>query len=125
LNMHQHGAAAYQRTTKTVESPREREAALLMKSAASLQAVRDTWPVDFDLLRDTLTFNRKLWTVFVTSATREENPMPAPLRQNIANLGMFILNETREILDMPNAPTRLDTLININRQLAVGLRSAA
>nr|WP_314258892.1 flagellar biosynthesis regulator FlaF [uncultured Devosia sp.] len=123
--MHQHGAAAYQRTTKTVESPREREAALLMKSAASLQAVRDTWPVDFDLLRDTLTFNRKLWTVFVTSATREENPMPAPLRQNIANLGMFILNETREILDMPNAPTRLDTLININRQLAVGLRSAA
>lgn len=123
--MHQHGAAAYQRTTKTVETPREREAALLMKSAASMQAVRDTWPVDFDILRDTLTFNRKLWTIFVTSATRQENPMPAPLRQNIANLGIYVLNETREILDEPNAPTRLDTLININRQLAAGLRTAA
>ena len=123
--MHHHGAAAYQQTTKTVETPREREAALLMKSAASMQALRDSWPVDFDHLRSTLTFNRKLWTVFVTSATRDENPMPAALRQNIANLGLYILNETREILNEPNAPARLDTLININRQLAVGLRSAA
>lgn len=121
--MHHQGAAAYQQTTKAVESPREREAALLMKSAASMQALQQDWLSDFDKLKTVLTFNRKLWTVFVTSVTRDENPMPNALKQNIANLGLFVLNETREILLDPAAPTRLDSLININRQLAMGLRS--
>ena len=121
--MQHHGAAAYQQTAKTIESPREREAALLMKSAASMQTIRENWPADFDSLKVVLTFNRKLWTVFVTSVTREENPMPDALKQNIANLGIYILNETREILLDPIAPARLDSLININRQLAMGLRT--
>jgi flagellar protein FlaF len=62
--------------------------------------------------------------VFVTSVTREKNPMPEALKQNIANLGIYILNETREILLDPVAPARLDSLININRQLAMGLRTS-
>ena len=120
--MQHYGAAAYQTTAKTVESPRDREAALLIRAAATLQNLRDSWPADFEQLKSGLTFNRKLWTVFMSSATRDDNPLPAPLRQNIANLGMFILNETREILEGPAAPGRLDPLININRQLAAGLR---
>lgn len=121
--MQQYGAAAYQSTAKTVESPREREAALLIKSAATLQSVRDNWPPDSEVLKGALTFNRKLWTIFMTSVTREDNALPAVVRQNIANLGIYILNETREILLDPVAPNRLDTLININRQLAQGLRT--
>ncbi|KFC69114.1 flagellar biosynthesis regulatory protein FlaF [Devosia sp. LC5] len=121
--MQQYGAAAYQTTAKTVESPREREAALLIKSAASLQSVRDNWPADSEVLKGALTFNRKLWTIFMTSVTRDDNALPAMVRQNIANLGMYILNETREILLDPVSPNRLDTLININRQLAQGLRA--
>ncbi|WDR04254.1 hypothetical protein PSQ19_06870 [Devosia algicola] len=35
---------------------------------------------------------------------------------------MFILNETREILENPQDPARLEALVNINRQLAAGLR---
>ena len=122
--MQHYGAAAYQTTTKTVESPREREAALLIKSAASLQAIRNNWPEDEQILKSALTFNRKLWTIFMTSVTRDDNELPAMIRQNIANLGMFILNETREILLDPVSPQRLDTLININRQLAQGLRAS-
>ena len=121
--MQHHGAAAYQTTAKTVESPRAREAALLIRSAASLQTVRDNWATDAQAMKTALTFNRKLWTIFMSSVTREDNPLPAQLRQNIVNLGMFILNETREILLDPVAPQRLDTLININRQLAQGLRA--
>ena len=120
--MQHYGAAAYQTTTKAVESPREREAALLMKSAATLQSVRENWPADDSVLKGALTFNRKLWTVFMTSVTHDEHTLPAQVRQNIVNLGMFILNETREILLDPVAPARLDGLININRQLAAGLR---
>lgn len=120
--MHQHGAVAYQTTAKAVETPREREAALLMKSAAGMQSLRDNWPDDVQVLKSALTFNRKLWTIFMTSVTREDNALPVIARQNIANLGIFILNETREILLDPVAPQRLDPLININRQLAAGLR---
>ena len=38
--MHQTGAQAYQQTAKVVESPRQRESALLMKAAAGLQKVK-------------------------------------------------------------------------------------
>ena len=122
--MQHYGAAAYQTTAKTVESPREREAALLIKAAASIQAARDNWLEDTEALISALTFNRKLWTIFMTSVTREDNALPAQARQNIANLGIYILNETREILLAPVAPARLDPLININRQLAAGLRGS-
>jgi len=120
--MQHHGALAYQQTAKATESPREREAALLIKAAARLQAIRDTWPTDFDQLPPALTFNRKLWTIFMSSANGADNPLPAQTRQNIVNLGLFVLNQTREMLIEP-APQMLDGMININRQIAAGLRS--
>ena len=122
--MHQHGAQAYQQTTKTVENPRERESALLMKAAAGIQRVKDEWETGTrDDLKTALTFNRKLWTIFMASVTKEDSHLPRDIRQNIANLGLFILNETREILlESDPAPQRLDVLVRLNRQLAAGLR---
>jgi len=120
--MQQHGAQAYQQTTKAVETPREREAALLMKAAASLQTIRDTWPEEYDQLGRALVFNRKLWTIFMNSASGQNSSLPQQTRQNIVNLGLYVLNETRE-MTMEPAPQRLDGMININRQIAAGLRA--
>jgi flagellar protein FlaF len=121
--MHQHGAQAYQRTTKVVETARERESALLMKAAAELQKVKDGWPGSHGALKPALTFNRKLWTIFMSSVSSADNPLPVEIRENIANLGMFIMNQTREILLEPNPePQKLDVLVSLNRQLAAGLR---
>jgi flagellar protein FlaF len=119
--MHQQGALAYQQTAKAVESPRDREAALLIKAALGIQRIRDDWPASPAALNSALTYNRKLWTILMSSVVREENPLPAPVKQNVANLGMFILNQTREIMLEP-LPAKLDPLISINRQLAAGLR---
>lgn len=119
--MQQHGALAYQQTAKAVETPREREAALLIRAAAEMQAVVDNWPGDAERLNRALTFNRKLWTIFISSANGEENPLPRQVRQNIVNLGLFVMNQTREIILEP-APQKLGSMININRQLAAGLR---
>ena len=119
--MQHQGALAYQQAVKATEGPREREAALLAKAALQLEHVRDDWDNSFHELQAALLFNRKLWTVFLTSVTREDNPLPAPVRQNIANLGLFVMNQTREVMVEPQ-PRRLDSLININRQLAAGLR---
>jgi flagellar protein FlaF len=121
--MYQQGARAYQQTAKVVESARERESALLMKAAASLQRVKDEWPDSYDNLKPALAFNRKLWTIFMAGVTKEDSLLPVEIRQNIANLGMFILNQTREILlDANPQPNQLDVLVRLNRQLAAGLR---
>lgn len=122
--MHQHGAQAYLQTTKVVESSRQRESALLMKAAAGLQRVKDEWNIGTHAeLTTALTFNRKLWTIFMTSATKEDSPLPHEVRQNIANLGMFVMNQTREILiDVNPQPQQLDVLVQLNRQIASGLR---
>jgi len=95
-----------------------------MKAAAGLQKVKDEWDTSTDAeLRAALTFNRKLWTIFMSAVTQEDSPLPVELRQNIANLGMFVLNQTREILyeAVPRAE-QLTVLVQLNRQIAAGLR---
>ena len=122
--MHQHGAQAYQQTAKVVETPRQRESALLMKAAAGLQKVKDEWDTSTqEELRSALTFNRKLWTIFMSAVTQDDSPLPQEIRQNIANLGMFVMNQTREILyeGVPQAE-QLTVLVQLNRQIAAGLR---
>ncbi|ODN70770.1 flagellar biosynthesis regulator FlaF [Methylobrevis pamukkalensis] len=53
-----------------------------------------------------------------------DNPLPADIKQNVANLGVFIFNHTMKTLIRPE-PGKLTTLININRQIAAGLRASA
>jgi len=65
--MHQ-GTQAYRAVAKEIASPRELEANLLLKAAARLQAVIDSWDNNKSDLDGALTYNRKLWTVFLTSA---------------------------------------------------------
>jgi len=118
----QQAATAYSRVAQATHSPRELEAAILIKAAARLQAIRDDWASRHLELEDALTYNRKLWTVLVSSATEATNPLPAPIKQNVANLGIFVFNHTMALIGEPR-PERLGVLITINRELAAGLRS--
>ena len=122
--MHNQAAQAYQQVAKRTSSPRDLEANLLSKSAGNLQRIHDEWETAQGELPHALKFNRKLWSVFLNSATREDNPMPAAVRQNIANLGLFVMNHTLKVEARPEA-SRLNVLININREVAAGLRSSA
>lgn len=117
--MHQ-AAQAYGKVAKDTASPRELEANLLLKAAARLQSVRDGWDEKSGDLDHALRYNRKLWSIFLVSVTREDNPLPALIRQNVANLGMFVLNQTMALAAEPKRE-KLGTLININRELAAGL----
>ncbi len=119
-----HGAKAYGAIAKQTTSPRKLEADLLLDAAARLQAVRDRWEEKRDELDAALTNNRRLWSIFLTSATNADNPLPADLRQNVANLGIFIFNETLSIQANPR-PEALAPLIRINRDLAAGLLGRA
>lgn len=120
--MQQQAALAYQAVARKTVSPRDHEANLLSRSATNMQLVRDAWDIDNSGLDEALDFNRKIWSVFLTSVTGTENPLPDAIKQNIANLGIFVMKHTLEVKALPE-PRKLDPLININRQLAAGLRN--
>lgn len=109
---------------KRTATPRDLEANLLSQSAAQLQRIRENWDSCEHELPGALKFNRKLWNVFLTSVTKDDNPLPAPVRQNVANLGLFVMKQTISVEAHPQAG-KLDVLININRELAAGLRAAS
>jgi flagellar protein FlaF len=117
-----HATDAYRTVAKEIASPRELEASLLLKAAARLQAVSDGWERDKSDFSEALTYNRKLWTIFLDAITSPDNPLPAEIRQNIANLGVFIMNQTVSAMSNPRREA-LRSLININRELAAGLRA--
>ena len=119
----QQAAQAYGAVAKQIANPRDLESSLLLKAAAKLQAIHDNWEAERGNLYDALLYNRKLWIVFMTSATSKDNPLPTEIRQNIANLGLFVLSHTIKLEARPE-PGRLDVLININREVAAGLRSS-
>jgi flagellar biosynthesis repressor protein FlbT len=119
-----HASKAYAKTAKEVASPRQLEADLLLKAAAQLQTVYETWqekPIGLDAA---LLYNRRLWTVFIDAVMDDNNKLPAGVRQNIANLGMFVMGETFSLMTKPQ-PNHLASLIKINRGIAAGLREQA
>jgi len=122
--MHNQAAQAYQKTSQATVGPRELEASLLMKAATRLQVVIDDWENHGRTLDDAVTYNRKLWTILVTSATQAENPLPTDIKQNLANLGLFVFRQSIGVLANPQ-PQKLASIVNINRALAEGLRNAA
>lgn len=121
--MYKQAAQAYQKTSQVAVSPRELEATLLMKAAARLQLIKDEWENStLAEVDDALTYNRKLWTVLVTSVTNADNPLPDQIKNNIASLGVFIFKHTMALIVDPH-PDKLNTLISINRSIAEGLRA--
>jgi flagellar protein FlaF len=116
----QTAAQAYGNVARQIASPRELEANLLLNAAARFQAIREAWDDRKAELNDALLYNRKLWTIFLASVTESDNPLPAEIRQNVANLGLFVMNQTMAMTGDPR-PETLGSLININREIAAGL----
>jgi flagellar protein FlaF len=120
----QHAAQAYKKAANETASSRELEATLLLKSAARIQSIHDGWDGRRVELADALLFNRRLWTFFISSVTRDDNPLPIEIRRNVINLGTFVMNRTIKLTGDPK-PEGLGVLININRHLAAGLLGGA
>jgi flagellar protein FlaF len=115
---------AYAAVAKETAGPRELEASLLLKAASKLQSVYDGWNEGRSGLDDAILYNRRLWTVFLDAVFERDNPLPIAVRQNIANLGVFVMAETFSLMTRPT-PDHLVPLISINRELAAGLRGSA
>ncbi len=117
-------AQAYARVANTTSSPRDIEAQALLKAANKLQDVMTNVDSTYKQMSDALMFNRKLWTIFLSEAMRDENPQPVHVRQNIANIGIFVLSQTAALQVSPQRH-QFKALIDINRNIAAGLSGRA
>ena len=119
----QSASKAYARIAQEVLDPRDLEASLLLKAAAKLQAVLEAWDQKPPSgLSDALLYNRRLWIVFIDAVMRADNRLPIATRQNVLNLGMFVMAETFSLMTAPKQ-RHLENLIRINRAIAAGLGS--
>jgi flagellar protein FlaF len=117
-------AQTYRNVARQTSSPRELEANLLLQAAARLQSVQEFWDQKRTQLDEALLYNRRLWSIFLSEMTDAKNPMPQNVRQNVANIGLFVMNHTVTVMKDPR-PQHLGSLININREIAAGLLGRA
>lgn len=119
------GLNAYKQTAKATTSGRELEASVLTKGAMLLKGCKENWEGEghFRRLDEALVFNQRIWTIFQDEMIREDNSLPNEIRSNILNLSVFIDKRIVEIMSSP-VPEKLDILININLNLAAGLRGS-
>jgi flagellar biosynthesis activator protein FlaF len=115
-----HAAQAYARTSQTTGNARDIEAQALLKAAKQLRDVQSNWAGPDTKMHKALLFNRRLWTIFMSAAESNDNPQPLEVRQNIANISLFVFKQTIEMQMNPD-PSKLKSLIDINCHIAAGL----
>lgn len=121
--MQNNSLKAYQSVENATLSGRELEASILSRSAARLSAVQKNWDAaDREMMLDeALRYNQRLWTLFQAELLEEDNPMPTEIKRNLLSLSAFIDKRTFDVLAYPEQ-NKLNILIDINRNIAAGLR---
>jgi len=114
---------AYESVEKTTMSGRDVEAAVLTKAAKKLKECQDNWDTDDreGKLEVALKFNQRIWSILQSELAKEDNPLPTQLKVDILTLSAFIDRRIFESMAYPT-PDKLTVIININNNLAAGLR---
>ena len=115
----------YEQVCTATRSGREVEAAVLTKAAVKLKQCQDNWDAsDRDhRLDEALRYNQRIWSIFQSELSREDHEMPRKLRLDILRLAEFIDRRIFETMAFPE-PEKLNIVIDINNNLAAGLRGS-
>jgi len=113
--------AAYEQQQKRNLTPREVEAMAFTKAAVMLEDAKAKTK-DLEAYTQALRFNHLLWTIMQADITEPENQLPPEIKANVMSLSIFVDKQTNKALRSSD-PKDLDVLININRNLAAGLRT--
>ena len=112
----------YQQTQKTVDTNREAEAAevdaIVLRQAADRLKKAQQSPDD-EYFEETLLYNQLIWTVIQSEMTAE-NPLSDEIKANLVSLSIFVDKQTAKAIGTREAGL-LDTLIDINRNISLGL----
>lgn len=102
------------------DDPRDVEAWALAEAARRLIDAGHNANNNPEALQAALQLNQRLWTIFQAAMTEDDCPHPLELRTNIAALSLMVDRETMaRLADLDG--TKLDVLVNINRNVAGGL----
>ncbi len=114
---------AYQTNNKISLSGRELESSVLAKAALMLKQCQDNWhsPDLKQNLSEALKYNQRVWSFFQSELANPENPLPKKLKEDLLSLSVFIDKQIFEIIAYP-AAGKLSILVNINLNIAAGLR---
>ena len=112
----------YQQTQNIVDANREVETAeadaiVLRQAADRLQKAQQLSEEDF--FEETLLYNQLIWTVIQSEMTAE-NPLSEEIKANLVSLSIFVDKQTAKAIGT-REPELLDTLIDINRNISLGL----
>ena len=116
---------AYRKAPNAEMSEREIDAYALTQSALKIRDCQQNWdiPDRIERLFEALRINSLLWSIFQAEISAEGNPLPKQLREDLLTLSFFVDKRTREVMCFPE-PDKLTALININLNLAAGLKAA-
>ena len=116
---------AYQSIDRATMSDRETEARVLTQAAMKLKTCQDNWDSDDRevSLDEALRYNQRVWSIFQGELAKADNPLPKQLKNDLLSLGVFIDRRIFETMAYP-APEKLTAIININQNIAAGLRGS-
>jgi flagellar protein FlaF len=101
-------------------SDREIDAQALLKCAGYLKIAVDEGAGDFKSYGDAIRINQRLWTLFQVALCDPDNHLPRDLKTLLLNLSRYVDKVSfRAVANY--APDLLNSLIHINRTVAVGL----
>jgi flagellar protein FlaF len=114
---------AYETVDKTTMSGREIEAAVLTKAACKLRECQQNWDSEDreQKLDDALKYNQLIWSIFQGELKKDDNPLNKQLRADLLRLSALIDRQIFETLGDPS-PDKLNLVIDINNNIAAGLR---
>ena len=113
----------YDNVSRTTVSGPEIEASVFTKAALKLKKCQESWHADDRDVRldEALKFNQRMWSIFQGELGREDNPLPKELKLDLLRLSSFIDKRIFDTMAYP-APEKLTPIININQNIAAGLR---
>jgi flagellar protein FlaF len=116
---------AYEAGAKTAVTNRELEATALFKAARKLEACMQAWdaPDHAQQLDEALRYNLRLWTLFQCELAQPDHEIVPALRRDLLRLSAFVDKRTFEVMASPE-PKMLQALIDIDRNIAMGLSTA-
>lgn len=123
--------AAYKRTIRESESPRQIERRVFVRVTGDLdkhanaydttQSRADRGDMLASGLRETLAENLKLWSTIKFDLSQPENGLPPQLKAGLISLALFIERQTGHII---GGDAGVSTLVQINQSLISGLSGA-
>jgi flagellar protein FlaF len=119
-------AEAYKATEQTTLTGRDIEAAVLTKAAFKLKECQNNWDAENRDIRleEALRFNQRVWSILQAEIAKEDNPLPAQLKLDLLSLSAFIDKRIIETMAYPS-PEKLSIVIDINNNIAAGLRGSS